>query len=148
MCWREGASLTQHIAECTAKVISDPWNDSTTRMSDIWQLARAWKDCAREGKLRATDEALVFEEWTIPYQDIDEAVLTRLRDLYSTYYLRIRVKGEPYQFGIMKGGSGFSERLPLEVRRVELPTHYFRNQLLTLVVLITSFVVWLIQKKK
>ncbi|MBM4032530.1 MAG: hypothetical protein FJ291_12195 [Planctomycetes bacterium] len=72
---------------------------------------------SRRGILRVMPDALVCGDWTIPYQDIDEAVLFSLWGLFVPgYVLRIRSRGRIYQFGL-NWNPFWKRELPFPVRR-------------------------------
>jgi hypothetical protein len=107
--------MRQVIEECAASAVSRDWQEGTTRRYDLRELSQIWAG-ARKGRLRLLSDALEFEEWRIPYTDLDAAVLTHVNGLGAGYFLRIRAKGKPYQFSIL-GASHFMEELPFEVTR-------------------------------
>jgi hypothetical protein len=140
--------MSQFLAECRARVISDPWNEETTRTGDVRVLARAWRHCVREGKLRVLSDALEFEDWRIPYTDLEEAVLTRVQAISPSYFLRIKVKGKPYQFAIRKGGSVLQGDLPFPVRRASAKGFTWTMALVRLLIFLTGIALLILGSRK
>jgi hypothetical protein len=90
---------------------------TTTKTFEMAMLTTEWWPPTR-GVLRFMCDALTFEDWTIPYAAIDDAVVTHLRGIIPGCYLRIRANGQPYQFSILSWNSGyFRGELPFPVRR-------------------------------
>lgn len=140
--------MSQLVAECQARVISDPWNEETTKTGDIRVLARSWRQCVREGNLRVISDALEFEDWKIPYKDLDDAVLTRVQAIVPSYYLRIKVKGKPYQFAIQKGGSALEGDLPFEVRRASAKGFTWTKALVRFLIFLTGIALLILGSRK
>ena len=105
------------LYECKALAIGTYWDERTTERFDMEMLKTDWAGHQR-GKLRFMSECLTFENWTIPYGEIDDAVVTRVRGVVPAWYLRIKAQGESYQFcpHVWKG-SYFRDELPFTVRR-------------------------------
>ena len=140
--------MSQLLAECRARVISDPWNEATTGTGDMRVLAQSWRNCRREGTLRVLSDALEFEEWRVPYTDLDDAVVTRIQAIRPGYFLRIRAKGKPYQFAILKGGSSLDGELPFPVRRASAKGFTWTKALVRLVIFLIGITLLILGRKK
>ena len=79
---------------------------------------------SRRGFLSVYADRLECGDWIIPYDEIDEAVLFRARQMFiPCYVLRIKVRGRIYQFGLNPGRFWAGE-LPFPARREEASLGY------------------------
>lgn len=140
--------MSEFLAECRARVISDPWNEETTKIGDVRAIAQAWRYRVREGKLRVWSDALQFEDWRIPYTELDDAVVTRVQAISPSYFPRIKVKGKPYQFAIQKGGSFFKGDLPFPVRRASARGFTWTRALVRLLIFLTGIALLILGTRK
>jgi hypothetical protein len=111
-------SVQKVLYECSAYAITKNWDERTTKNFDMAMVRTDWFP-SRKGILRFMSQSLTFEDWTIPYAEIDDAVVTLLKGILPGYYLRIRAKGQPYQFSIVRMNARyFRGELPFPARRV------------------------------
>jgi hypothetical protein len=108
------AASTDVLYEGTASLIREPWNEQTTRQFNLAMLRTDWVQ-ARRGKLRIMPEALSFDDWTLPYAEIDDAVVTLVKGIVPGWMIRIKSQGSPFQFSVT--GSFFGGELPFPHRR-------------------------------
>lgn len=72
---------------------------------------------ARRGRLEVTDEEISLGQWRIRYEDIEEATLLSVRQMFIPgYILRIRARGVTYHFGL-NWGRFWKGDLPFPVER-------------------------------
>ena len=71
---------------------------------------------ARRAMLKVMPDALVCGDWRIPYDKIDEAVLSSIWSIFPGFLLRVRVAGTIYQFGL-NWNSYWKKKLPFTVTR-------------------------------
>lgn len=134
--------MSRTIEECTARAVDADWDEASTRDYNLKALGRVWGK-SRAGKLTITPEAVEFLDWKIRCADIDTAVLTYVRAITPAYFLRIKAKGKPYQFGV-EGRSHFLGELPFSVRRESTEGFTWLKLLLTILSLVIFFalVLW------
>lgn len=71
---------------------------ATDREGDHLRRSLNWA-FARRGELRLTDRAIECGDWTIPYEEFDDAVLLALPTRFGTSYnLRVKSRGKTYHF--------------------------------------------------
>ena len=96
------------LHECVTKATTSEGQD--IRRSLSWVVSR-------RAQLQLTDEALVCGDWTIPYKEIDDALLFTTRTLLKrAYVLRVKTGQRVYQFGLNYRPFWESD-LPFPVRR-------------------------------
>lgn len=89
---------------------------ATTAEGDDIRRSANWVT-ARRGLLKVYDDHLTCGNWTIPYADVEEAVLFRTRQMFIPgYVLRVKTQGRIYQFGLNSGRFWTSD-LPFSVER-------------------------------
>jgi hypothetical protein len=72
---------------------------------------------SRRGFLKVYTDRIECGDWTIPYDQIDEAVLFRTSSMFiPCYLLRVKAQGQIYQFGL-NPGRYWSRELPFPVVR-------------------------------
>ena len=72
---------------------------------------------SRRGLLKVFADRLECGDWAIPYGDVEEATLFRVRQLFiPCYVLRVKAGGRTYQFGLNPGRFWGGE-LPFRVNR-------------------------------
>jgi hypothetical protein len=81
--------MTGTVFECRTKATNREGNH--IRFSWNWAFAR-------RSKLVLTDESLICGDWTIPYQEIEDAILVSVRFLGWARTLFVRWGGKTYQF--------------------------------------------------
>ncbi len=100
--------MTKPLHSCMVKATTAEGDD--IRRSLNWLMSR-------RGRLKVMPEALVCGDWTIPYKNIDEAVLFRTRQMFiPCYVLRVKADRTIYQFGL-NPSRYWSSDLPFPVRR-------------------------------
>ncbi len=105
------------IHKCMAKATKKEGND--IKCSINWALSK-------RGALSVMSDSLKCGDWSIPYSDIEEATLCSMPWLFMTaYVLRIKSKGQIYQFGLNPGRFWKGE-LPFAVKR-EQPNKVYWN---------------------
>src|SRR5262249_51908371 len=106
----------------------------------------AWQR-SRVGTLRIASDAVEFLDWVTPCANIDITVLTFVRGITPTYFLRIRAKGKSYQFGA-EGRCHFLGELPFPVRRESTEGFPWLRVLLILASLAIVFALLLWQRRR
>ena len=71
---------------------------------------------ARRAILKVTSSALICGDWHIPYDQIDEAVLSSIWGPFPGFVLRVRSNGVIYQFGV-NWNPFWKKELPFSVVR-------------------------------
>lgn len=72
---------------------------------------------SRRAILKVMPDALVCGDWTIPYQDIEDAVLFSVWSTFVPgFVLRVKSRGKVYQFGL-NWNPFWRRELPFPVRR-------------------------------
>ena len=100
--------MAEVLHRCTTK--------ATTEVSDGVRRSLAWT-FARRGVLEVRDDALICGDWVIPYDEVDEAILYSVRQVFIPgYVLFVRSGGTDYQFGL-NWGRFWAGELPFPVRR-------------------------------
>lgn len=98
------------------EILHQCWTKATTAEGDDVRRSLSWVT-ARRARLRVTRHALVCGDWTIPYQEIQEAVLFSIYSIFIPgYVLRVKTKDVTYQFGL-NWGRFWQGELPFPVRR-------------------------------
>ena len=95
---------------------------------------------ARRGKLRVTPDALDLDGWTLPYAEIDDAVITHVKGIVPACFIRIKSRGDSYQFSV--SGSYFRRELPFSARTTTVKGftwYYLMARLLPLIALLAFF---------
>ena len=96
------------LHRCMTKATTAEGHD--IRCSLNWLLSR-------RGALKVFSDRLECGDWVIPYEEVDEAVLFQVRQLFiPCYVLRVKTRGRIYQFGLNPGRFWQGE-LPLPVSR-------------------------------
>ena len=88
---------------------------ATTAEGDNLRLSFNWV-VARRGILKVMPDALVCGDWTIPYSQIDEAILFSIWTSFPGYLLRVRSGGTVYHFGL-NWNPFWKKELPFPVSR-------------------------------
>jgi hypothetical protein len=84
--------MDQVIYRCKTK--------ATDREGDLIRPSLNWA-FARRGELRLTDRAIECGDWTIPYEEVDDAVLLAIPTRFGiAYNLKIKSQGRTYQFQV------------------------------------------------
>ena len=98
---------------------------------------------SRRGFLEVRPDALACGDWLIPYDEIDEAVLYRVRQtLIPGYVLVVRSRGLVYQFGL-NWGRFWSRDLPFPVKREGARLSYSWFSIAVRVALLGVLAYWL-----
>ena len=128
------------LNECSAAMITTPWDEqTTTQQVNMAMLKSDWWQ-ARRGKLRVLPAALSFDDWMLPYPEIDDAVVTLVKGIVPSYIIRIKSQGNSYQFSV--SGSYFGGELPFPARRTIVKGFtwsYLIARLLPLITLLAFF---------
>ncbi len=118
------------------------WTKATTAEGDDIRRSFNWVT-ARRARLRVTRSSLVCGDWTIPYHDIQEAVLYWISwMLIPGYVLRVKANGVTYQFGL-NWGRFWQRELPFPVRRERGRVGYAAFSMVVRIVLLAAIVYWL-----
>lgn len=73
---------------------------ATTAEGDDIRRSFNWV-VSRRGWLKVYTDRLECGNWVIPYDDIEEAVVFRVRQgIFPGYVLRVKAQGQIYQFGL------------------------------------------------
>ncbi len=131
--------LNDVLYECAAARITEHWDEQTTKQFSMAMLKTDWWQ-ARRGTLRVMRRALAFDEWTLPYTEIDDAVVTVVKGIVPSYIIRLKSHGNSYQFSV--GGSYFGGALPFPARRTTVKGFtwsYLMARLLPLIALLALF---------
>jgi hypothetical protein len=84
----------------TSEVVYRCKTKATDREGDRLRWSLNWA-FARRGELRLTDVAIQCGDWTIPYAEIDDAVLLAVPMWFGTAYnLRVKSRGKTYNFAL------------------------------------------------
>ena len=129
------------LYECGAASITAHWDEQTTKQFNLDTLKREWWQ-ARRGTLRVMPGALAFDDWTLPYAEIDDAVVTLVQGIVPSYIIRIKSRGNSYQFSVT--GSYFGSQLPFPARRTVVKGFtwsYLMARLLPLIALL-ALLLW------
>lgn len=94
---------------------------ATDREGDLIRFSTNWA-FARRGELRLTDRAIECGDWTIPYEDIDDAVLLAIATPWGTSHtLKIKFEGTTYQFQLKSTSSWRNVTDPFWLGETPLP---------------------------
>jgi len=127
--------MGQLLHRCMTKATTAEGDD--VRRSLNWVLSRR---CT----LKVFDDRLECGDWVVPYRDVDEAVLFRVRQmLIPGYVLRVKAQGRIYQFGLNRGKYWDGE-LPFPVAREAASVGYSWFSIAVRVVLVgcVAYLVW------
>jgi len=127
--------MTELLHRCMTKVTTAEGDD--IRYSLNWVISR-------RGILQVYSDRLVCGDWVIPYDEMDEAVLIRTRQmLIPCYVLRVKSKGRIYQFGLNPGRFWVGP-LPFPVERTSAKLSYswFSIGLRVAIVVGIGYLVW------
>jgi hypothetical protein len=108
------ASAGAALHECRASRITAPWDERTIHEFNLATLKTDWWQ-ATQGTLRIMPEVLAFDDWSLPYSEIDDAVVTLIRGIVPSYVIRIKSGHQSYQFSV--AGSYFGGDFPFPARR-------------------------------
>jgi hypothetical protein len=103
--------MSEILHRCMTKATTAEGDD--IRRGFNWMLSR-------RGMLKVTTASLVCGDWTIPYDDISQAVLFSIRGaIFPCYVLRVKSGNRIYQFGLNGGkwGKFWKGELPFECER-------------------------------
>ncbi len=102
---------------------------ATDREGDTFRLSRNWY-LARYYELRLTRRAIECGDWTIPYDEIDDAVLMAISPPYMLgYVLWVKSRGKNYQFRLFSTSPWWWELDRFWLAETALP---LRRELVTL----------------
>lgn len=141
---------TDVLHECAAAAITAHWDEDTTRQFGMAMLRRDWMQ-ARKGKLRVMPDSLAFDDWTLPYAEFDDAVVTVVKEIVPAYLVRIKSRGNAYQFsvgGSFFGDSYFGGELPFPARRTTVKGFTWSYLAVRLVPLVALLAFFLWSRKK
>lgn len=125
-----------------AELIHRCWTKATNEEGDEVRRSSNWVT-ARRARLHVTRDALVCGDWTIPYADIQEAVLFSVSQmLVPGYVLRVKAKGVTYQFGL-NWGRFWERELPFPVHREKARLRYSFFSIALRIMLIAIVAHWL-----
>jgi hypothetical protein len=145
----DGPERVQSVLyECSAAGITKNWDDQTTKTFNMAMARTEWWPHTR-GVLRFMHDAITFDDWRVPYAEIDDAVVTTLSGIFPGYYLRIRANGQPYQFSILSWNPAyFRYELPFPVRRASAKgiTWFFLLVRLLPIVALLAYFLWTTRK--
>jgi len=136
------------LYECSAAAITKNWDEQTTKTFNMAMARTDWWPHTR-GVLRFMGNCLTFDDWTIPYAAIDDAVVTTLHGIVPGYYLRIRANGRPYQFSILSvNPKYFRGELPFPTRKASAKgiTWFFLLVRLVPILVFLAYLLWTARK--
>jgi hypothetical protein len=106
-----------------SKLLYKCMTKATTTEGDNIRYSLNWV-FSRRGFLQVFADHLECGNWVIPYSEIQEAVLVRTRQmLIPGYVLRVKARGQIYQFGL-NPSKFWTGELPFRVTREESPLSY------------------------
>jgi len=90
---------------------------ATTRESGPPRRSMQWL-ASRRARLKVFSDRLECGDWTIPYGEIQNAVLYRFRSMFFIpgYVLMVKTDPKTYQFGL-NAGKFWTSKLPFPVER-------------------------------
>jgi hypothetical protein len=141
----ERSALSDVRYQCAAAVITEPWDEETTRTFSLATLKTDWRQ-ARRGTLRIMPDSLAFDDWILSYSDIDDAVVTLVKGIVPSYVIRLKSRSESYQFSV--AGSYFGSELPFPARRTTVRGFTWPYLLARLLPLIGLLALFLWTRKK
>ena len=99
---------------------------------------------SRRAMLEIRGDSMVCGDWTIPYDEIDEAVLFSTKQMFiiPVYVLRAKSKGKVYQFGL-NPNRFWNGELPFPVHREKMRLGYSTYSIAVRVILV-AFVIYLL----
>ena len=98
---------------------------------------------SRRAILKVMPDALVCGNWTIPYQEIDEAVLFSVRSMFFPgYLLRVKSQGQIYQFGL-NWNPFWKKELPFRIQREKRKLKYSAFSIAIRVILLGYLLYWI-----
>ena len=111
---------------------------------DQLRYGPAWVT-ARRGILKVYPDRLECGDWTIPFTEVREAVLSSFRSAIGIpgYVLRVDTADRTYHFGL-NGGRYWKGELPFPVRREEAKLRYSAFSLVARVILIALVIYYLV----
>ena len=125
-----------------AEVIYSCMTKATTTEGDDIRRSANWL-VSRRARLKVISDSLMCGDWTIAYDEIDEAVLFRTSQMFiPCYVLRVRANGAIYQFGLNPGRFWKGE-LPFPVRRESMKVAYSPFSIVVRLVFFAGLAYWL-----
>lgn len=99
--------------------------------------------CARRGILKVMPDALVYGDWRIRYDQIDEAVLFSIWSILPGFLLRVKSGSTIYQFGL-NWNPFWKKELPFPVAREKGKVKYSAFSIMVRAILLgyVIYVVW------
>lgn len=125
--------MSQLLHRCMTKATTAEGED--IRRSLNWVISR-------RGILKVYDDRLECGNWIIPYGEMDEAVLFRVRQMFIPgYVLRVKTQGKVYQFGLNPGRYWGGE-LPFDVARESGRYSWFSIAVRVVAIGFLAYLIW------
>ena len=107
---------------------------SDVRRSENWVVAR-------RGWLRFLPDRLTLGDWVIPYADIREATLFKLKGLIGGYVLRVATADRTFQFG-MNPWALRGKALPFPHQQEETRVRYSLFSIVVRIIAAATLLAW------